>query len=72
MTDSAKKRLSQIHDRALLDDLTRISEEMGVSQTTLIAASVRALVKTWDECQEITLPFRIVPESIWNKVRNQS
>lgn len=66
--EPSKKRLSQLHDKRLLDDLNRISAEMGVSQTTLVAASIKALAKTWDETKEITLPFRIVPESKWREI----
>lgn len=62
MADS-EGRLSQRHDQKILDDLKRVSDESGISQVALVAASVRGLAKTWDEEKELTFPFRVVPES---------
>jgi class 3 adenylate cyclase len=58
-------RLSQRHDQNILDDLKRVSDESGISQVALVAASVRGLTKTWDEQKELTFPFRVIPESLY-------
>lgn len=61
-------RLSQRQDQAILDDLKRVSEESGISQVALVAASIRGLTKTWDDEKELTFPFRVVPESLYRKL----
>jgi hypothetical protein len=48
-----------------LDDLKRVSDESGISQVALVAASIRGLAKTWAEEKELTFPFRVIPESLY-------
>jgi hypothetical protein len=57
-----KQRLSQRHDPQILDDLKRVSDESGLSQVALIAASITGLRKTWDQNHQLTFPFVVVPE----------
>lgn len=65
---NAEGRLSQRHEVAILDDLKRVADESGISQTALIAAAIRGLAKTWDQDREITFPFRVVPESRYKQL----
>lgn len=61
-------RLSQRHDQSVLDDLKRVSDESGISQVALVAACIRGLAKTWDSEEELTFPFRVVPESLFKSL----
>ena len=63
-------RLSQRHSQDVLDDLKRVSDESGISQVALVAASIRGLAKTWNEEKELTFPFRVIPESLYKGMRN--
>lgn len=65
----AEGRISQRHDIKITEDLKRISEETGISQAALVAACIRALAKTWDEEKELTFPFRVVPESLLRRLK---
>jgi class 3 adenylate cyclase len=61
-------RLSQRHSQVILDDLKRVSDQSGISQVALVAASIRALAKTWDDKNELTFPFRVIPESTYREM----
>ncbi len=62
---TAEGRISQRHPQHIVDDLKRVSDESGLSQAALIAALVRGIAKTWDEKKELTIPFRVIPESLY-------
>ena len=60
-----ESRLSQRQDDAILDALKKVSSESQIPAPALVAASIKALEKTWTEDRSITFPFRVVSEKDW-------
>lgn len=65
------ERLSQRVEPSVLNDLRILSEETGLTQSSIVSACIKALKKTWDDEESITIPFRVVPESDWLKKQSK-
>jgi len=65
------ERLSQRVEPSILEDLRILSEETGLTQSSLVSACIKSLKKTWDDEGAITIPFRILPEKRYFELTNK-
>lgn len=63
-----KSRISAPVDAELKTRLSRVGEKSGIGEANIVRAACSAVCNYWDQNEELTVPFVVMPEKLFQKL----